>query len=65
MEKGFIKFLKAHTFRWRTFKEGEIIGWDELKLTREDFAELIEQKAIVPCQTRQGASHSGPVSIRG
>jgi hypothetical protein len=65
MQKGFIKFLKPYKLNDRSFKKDEIVSWDELELTKEDFKKLIEQKAVVPCQHRDGSSHGDSVSIRG
>ena len=65
MEKGFVRFLKPHKINNRTFKKDEIVDTDEIGLTKEQFRALVERKAIIPCGTKQGVSHGGPVSIRG
>jgi hypothetical protein len=64
MQKGFIKFLKPYKIGNRSFSEGEIVSVDDLQLTAKQMGVLINEKAVVPCGTRQGISYGGVVSIR-
>jgi hypothetical protein len=64
MKKGFVKFLKPCSFRGRTFEEGTIISADDIGITKDEIKMLIEQKAIIPCETRQGVNYSPGMQIR-
>jgi hypothetical protein len=64
MKKGYIKFLRTCNFRGCRYEEGAIISADEIGITKEEIKMLIEQKAIIPCMTRQGVNYSPGMKIR-
>jgi hypothetical protein len=62
--KGYVRFLKPYKLNDRSFEKDDIIGVDELQLSRDELRMLLSEKYVLPCDTRAGITHGGPVSMR-
>jgi hypothetical protein len=63
IHKGYVKFRRDFRFNDRSFKKNEIVSIDSIGLTREQFKELIIQKAVVWAATDTGVCY-GPIQTR-